>query len=104
MQSVWQNNFDNAISKTINMPSDADEGDISRAFMYAYKKKCKGITIYRDQCRQYQPMSLDTSVDSSIGHIIDPAVEVTKINGERVLDVCTGIMKDTNNTRCAQCS
>ena len=32
MQSVWQNHVDSGISKTINMPFEASEGDVDRAY------------------------------------------------------------------------
>ena len=47
MQAVFQSDVDSAVSKTINMPTDATIGDVKRAYMLAWKMKCKGITIYR---------------------------------------------------------
>ena len=47
MQAVFQKYCDNAVSKTINLPATATPQDIRKAYLQAYKLKCKGITIYR---------------------------------------------------------
>ena len=47
MQASFQEYTDNAVSKTINMPYRAKKEDVSKAFLLAYEKNCKGITIFR---------------------------------------------------------
>ena len=47
MQAAFQKYTDNAVSKTVNLPSDATWGDVKKVFLLAYKLNCKGITIYR---------------------------------------------------------
>lgn len=47
MQAAFQKYTDNAVSKTINLPSSAAKKDIAKAYMLAYDKGLKGITVFR---------------------------------------------------------
>ncbi|MDX9714413.1 MAG: adenosylcobalamin-dependent ribonucleoside-diphosphate reductase [Dissulfurispiraceae bacterium] len=47
MQAAFQRFTDNAVSKTINLPHTASKSDVAEAFLYAYDKGVKGITIFR---------------------------------------------------------
>jgi len=54
MQAAFQAEVDNAVSKTINLPHNASIGDVKRAYMLAWKEKCKGITVYRYGSKEKQ--------------------------------------------------
>ncbi len=58
MQAAFQTEVDNAVSKTINLPQDASIGDVKRAYMLAWKEKCKGITVYRYGSKEKQVLYL----------------------------------------------
>jgi len=64
MQAAWQESIANSVSKTINLSHSATELDVRKAYFQAWKTGCKGITVYRDGCRENQPMSLETSEKS----------------------------------------
>ncbi|MCH2112196.1 MAG: adenosylcobalamin-dependent ribonucleoside-diphosphate reductase [Planctomycetes bacterium] len=61
MQGAWQSSIDNAVSKTINLPRESSEEDVRTAYLLAWREGCKGVTVYRDGCREMQPMALKDS-------------------------------------------
>jgi ribonucleoside-diphosphate reductase alpha chain len=45
------------ISKTFNLPNAATVDDISEAYIQAWKLGLKAVAVYRDGCKQSQPLS-----------------------------------------------
>ena len=61
MQSTIQQHVDMAVSKSVNLPNSATKDDISEAYQFAWKAGVKGVTVFRDGCRDTQVMSKGTS-------------------------------------------
>jgi ribonucleoside-diphosphate reductase alpha chain len=57
MMAAAQPFISGAISKTVNLPNAASVDDISEAFIQAWKLGLKAVAIYRDGCKQSQPLS-----------------------------------------------
>ncbi len=67
MQAAFQQFTDNGVSKTINFPESATVEDIAKTYRLAYSMGTKGITVYRNNSRQAQPMS-HAKVSHSLEH------------------------------------
>jgi ribonucleoside-diphosphate reductase alpha chain len=64
MQAAFQKWTDNAITKTINMPSTTTSKEIEEAFVFAWKLGCKGLTVYRDRAKSNQVISFGGGQDT----------------------------------------
>jgi ribonucleoside-diphosphate reductase alpha chain len=57
MMAAAQPFISGAISKTVNLPNAASVDDVSEAYIQAWKLGLKAVAVYRDGCKQSQPLS-----------------------------------------------
>src|SRR5205085_1055730 len=57
MMAAAQPFISGAISKTVNLPNAATVDDIVEAYIQAWKLGIKAVAVYRDGCKQSQPLS-----------------------------------------------
>lgn len=63
MMAAAQPFISGAISKTVNLPSEATVEDIQHAYVEAWKMGLKCVAIYRDGSKRSQPLNTRKSVD-----------------------------------------
>jgi len=51
LQATAQRHIDHSISSTINLPADTTVEQVQKIYMLAWELGCKGVTVYRDGCR-----------------------------------------------------
>ena len=67
MQAAFQRHCDASISKTINFPREATVADVKEIYELAMALDINGITVYRDGCREMQPMTLKSKETPAVG-------------------------------------
>ena len=81
IQAACQKYTDNAVSKTVNLSSEATVEDVDKIFRLVHELGCKGITVYRDGCREKQVLTA-VHKETSSSEKITPRPRVRKTKGE----------------------
>jgi len=62
IQAAFQRSTGNAVSKTITLPQETTVEEIQDIYMKAWELSLKGVTVYRDRCREDQAVTLGPAV------------------------------------------
>ncbi len=74
-QSVFQKYTENAVSKTINMTHDVTVDEIKDSYLLAWKTDCKGITVFRDGCKDAQVLNLGVNGKKEVEKVVEKPAE-----------------------------
>ena len=84
MMAAAQPFISGAISKTVNLPNNASIDDIVETYLQAWKLGIKAVAVYRDGCKQSQPLSAAGSKTANStkddARIAAPHVEEENLN------------------------
>lgn len=99
IQAALQEFCDTAISSTVNLPKETTVDDIKELYKYAWKKGCKGITVYRQGSREGILTTEDTPTEIPVTKAPKRPKELKadcysiKVKGEQFI-VVVGLLND----------
>lgn len=89
MMAACQKHLNGAISKTVNMAKESTVEDIIDTYMYAWRNGLKAITVYRDGCKELQPLKAVKEEKKDIKVEEDPEPKWTAVR-RKLPDTCYG--------------
>ena len=106
MMAAAQPFLSGAISKTINLPNEANVDEIKECYHLSWSMGLKANALYRDGCKLSQPLSnksdvkdeeeMQEVVESVLGQ--DANKPVGELTPEQVLDAATAILNRSHDT------
>jgi len=110
MQAAWQLWLDSGISKTINLPYEASKKDVREAIREAWRRGCKGITLYRSGSRQQEVLVAKAQSQSKVSEkaeVISPRERPRMTSGSTmkipVGDTCGTMFVTVNSDEVGPC-
>lgn len=99
IQAAFQRYTDNAVSKTVNLPVDATVDAVNRVYRLAFESNCKGITVYRDGCRENQIIAVahNNRKPATAGLDARPRVRTTEGSTTKFRMGCGTLFVTVNN-------
>ncbi|MFH0727590.1 MAG: vitamin B12-dependent ribonucleotide reductase [Pseudomonadota bacterium] len=88
IQAAFQQYTDNAVSKTVNFPSQASLEDVKIAYLSAFENGCKGVTIYRYGSRDQQVLVIGQEEKATTRIAPRPRPQRTRGLTERIQTGC----------------
>lgn len=89
LQSAIQKYVDNAISSTVNLKESATPEDIEKIYLTAFDKGCKGITVFRDNCKRGSILDVPKEEPKKEAGIELDSIEVPKRHRVQKVDGAT---------------
>jgi ribonucleoside-diphosphate reductase alpha chain len=86
MQAEFQRHTDTSVSKTINLRNDATPEAIAAAYQLAFETGCKGVTVFRDGCKNRQV--LRAGLGSGPVSSVSVSVSVSSVPGSGPCPEC----------------
>ena len=86
MMSAVQPFLSGAISKTVNLPTDATVEDIEQAYVEAWKLGLKAIAVYRDGSKRTQPLSTKKDESKTIAQTVHEEKASNRVIRRRLPD------------------
>jgi ribonucleoside-diphosphate reductase alpha chain len=86
MMSAVQPFLSGAISKTVNMPTDATPDDIANAYLESWRLGLKAVAVYRDGCKRSQPLSTSRAEAAAAPSTAVAAAETARLARRKLPD------------------